>query len=702
MIQARMFAASRFAPIAWLRAILVAFAAIWLANGVPGAAFEDVPSAEREVRFGDENIRVELLADGMPTPGEQWMLALRFTPSAPEWHGYWKNPGDAGLGMEVQLDLPEGWVAGEHLYPVPETLLISGLMNHIYEGQYAVLIPVTVPENAEFDGLPQIDGFVEYLACTDRVCVPQDAFLQAGQGGDFARWRAEVAPLLDSSASYRLANEMLRLAIPLPASVDLTEPHVFIAQGRLVEYGEVQTFKRAGDTLVVEIPLVETLGGQVDDTVSGILSFGGGSGVRFEAAPGEVPTGGTMIAGPVGMAGTPPLWTLILGALAGGLILNIMPCVFPILSLKALSLARAGESEAQARSEGLAYTAGVVLACVALGALMLALRAAGEQVGWAFQLQEPSVVIVLLVLAAMITANFAGVFELPSFSFTQAGEPGGAFATGLLAAFAATPCTGPFMAAALGAALLLPAPLALLLFAMLGLGLALPFLLIGFVPALRGMLPKPGAWMETFRRIMAVPMGLTTLALIWLTVQLGGRGFAMFALVMLFGIVLALWVVGKLQQRGKMAWPAFGLVAAPFLIFGAFSLPYSFAEQSAQRAESIHDPIPFSREALAEARASGRPVFLWFTADWCVTCKVNESVAIEREEVRAMFEDVGVITMVGDWTVRDEEITEFLTEQGAAGVPLYIWYDPVEEPKQLPQILTPSILTNQASYSDAR
>ncbi|WP_249171877.1 protein-disulfide reductase DsbD [Erythrobacter sp. JK5] len=690
MIEARLFPHWKALLFAWL----VAFAAL-IAVSVQAQESE----APREARFGDANIAVELLADGLPKPGEEWMLALKFTPSAPEWHGYWSNPGDAGQGMRLELDLPQGWQAGEALYPVPKTLLIGDLMNHIYEGQYAVLVPVRVPEDAVVEGLPTIGGYVDYLACTDRVCVPQDAALSIGMGGDFARWRAEVAPLLDSEATLQWAATDLRLAIPLPASVALTDPHVFIADTVNLQYAAKQTFRRSGDQVVVEIPLRS--GGSSPDRVTGILAFGEGAGVRFEAMAGEVALEGEMIAGPVGMAGTPPFWTLILGALVGGLILNIMPCVFPILSLKALSLARAGESEVQARREGLAYTAGVVLACVGLGALMLALRAAGEQVGWAFQLQEPGIVIVLLVLAATITANFAGVFELPSFTFTQAGEPGGAFATGLLAAFAATPCTGPFMAAALGAALLLPAPLALLLFAMLGLGLALPFLLIGFVPALRGMLPKPGAWMERFRRIMAIPMGLTTLALIWLTVQLGGRGFALFALVMLFGIIFALWVVGKLQQRGKMAWPAFGLVAAPFLIFGAFSLPYSFAQQTREASESLLAPREFSRDALAEARASGQPVFLWFTADWCVTCKVNESVAIEREATHDVFEQAGVIAMVGDWTVRDEEITTFLTEQGAAGVPLYLWYEPGAEGEQLPQVLTPDMLTERASRGRA-
>ncbi|MEO0906167.1 MAG: thioredoxin family protein [Pseudomonadota bacterium] len=675
-------------------------------------------NAEPVARYGDANIAVQLLADGAPRPGEEWMLALRFTPSGEEWHGYWSNPGDAGQGMQLQLDLPEGWVMGEPRYPVPTRLVqelgSTRLMNHIYKGSYGVLVPVEVPADAVIEALPEVTGFVDYLACTDILCVPQDAVLRAGQASlasdDFARWRAEAAPMLDSAGRFDLAGEMLRLAIPLPASVDLPDPHVFIGNTQLVAYSAAQTFRRpnngadneadngaidgAGDVLVVDIPLAQFRAGTDPQNVTGILAFGKDAGVAFTAQRGDVPSGGDVIAGPVGTA-TPMLWSLILGALAGGLLLNIMPCVFPILSLKALSLARAGESEAQARSEGLAYTAGVVLACVALGAIMLALRAAGEQVGWAFQLQSPSVVIGLLVLATVITMNFAGIFELPSID-TGGGHGRSAFATGLLAAIAATPCTGPFMAAALGAALLLPAPLALLLFGVLGLGLALPFLAIGFVPALRRMLPKPGPWMERFRRLMALPMGLTALALVWLTVQLGGRGFALFALVMLLGIVLALFVVGRLQHAGKMAWPAFGLVAAPFLIFGAFALPSSYAPPSRDLAASLLSPQAFSRDGLAAARGSGAPVFVWFTADWCVTCKVNEGIAIEREATAAAFADAGVIAMVGDWTVRDEEITAFLTEQGAAGVPLYLWYEPGGEAEQLPQVLTPDMLIERA------
>jgi DsbC/DsbD-like thiol-disulfide interchange protein/cytochrome c biogenesis protein CcdA len=667
-----------------------------LALLAPAAAQE---ADGRKANFGDRNIAVALYAEGAPAEGREWLLALRFTPSAPEWHGYWSNPGDAGAGMRLSLDLPPDWEVGEARYPVPERLVISGLMNHVYKGAYTVLVPVTPgPSVKNFTG--PLRGHVEYLACTDQICVPQDALLEARPGGDFAGWRAAVAPLLDARARFAVKGKTLRIGIPLPEGMGLASPHVFVANERLVAYAAPQTFRRVDDVLVAEIPL-DAYGTGKAERVSGILAFGDGAedagGVRFAAELGAVPTGGEVIAGPAAAA-APPLWTLVLGALLGGLLLNIMPCVFPILSLKAIALARAGESEARARAEGLAYTAGVVLACLLLGGLLLALRAAGEQVGWAFQLQEPGVVVALLVLAAAITANFAGLFELPAISVSMGGEKTGAFATGLLAAFVATPCTGPFMAAALGAALLLPVPQALLLFVLLGFGLALPFLALGFVPPLRRMLPKPGAWMERFRRIMAIPMGLTALALLWLTVQLGGRGFGVVALVLVFGVLVGLFVTGKLQRLGKMAWPAFGLVAAPFLAFALIALPNIYEAKGAEAKESLLASQPFSADTLAAARASGKPVFLYFTADWCVTCKVNEAAAIERESTRAAFEKAGVVTIVGDWTRRDAAITQFLTEQGAAGVPLYLWYARgAAAPEQLSQVLTPALLEERAS-----
>ena len=676
-----------------LLARVLALAAM-LMLAAPGQAQAPQPG---DPLIGSDNIAVTLHAEGAPAEGKEWLLALHFVPRGPEWHGYWSNPGDAGAGLQLKLDLPPDWEVGAARYPVPKRLVVSGLMNHIYEGPYTVLVPVIPgPSVKSFAG--PVGGTVDYLACTDQICVPLFARLVARPGGDFARWRAAVAPPLDRRASFAISGKTLRLAIPLPEAMGLNDPHVFIANDKLVAYAAAQTFRRKGDVLIAEIPLDEYGAGKAE-TVSGILSFGDtqGGGFAFTADLGAVPTGGEMVAEPRNSA-APAWWTLALGALLGGLLLNIMPCVFPILSLKAIALARAGESEAKARAEGLAYTAGVIIACIGLGAALLALRAAGEQVGWAFQLQQPGVVVGLLVLAAAITANFAGLFELPAISVSMGGEKTGAFATGLLAAFVATPCTGPFMAAALGAALLLPVGQALLLFALLGLGLALPFLLLGFVPPLRRILPKPGAWMERFRRIMAIPMGLTALALVWLTVQLGGRPFAVVALVLVLGVLLALFVVGKLQRAGKMAWPAFGLVAAPFLAFALIALPNVYAAKGAEAKESILAAQPFSADALAKARASSKPVFLYFTADWCVTCKVNEASSIERESTRAAFQKAGVVTLVGDWTRRDAAITQFLTEQGAAGVPLYLWYAPGSSaPRQLPQVLTPDLLAAAAA-----
>ncbi|WP_209348173.1 protein-disulfide reductase DsbD domain-containing protein [Pontixanthobacter sp. CEM42] len=679
--------AHRFAAFPALM-IALAFSATSYAQNIPGI---------------DPNIEATLVADGPAIAGEDLTLAIHFEPVSEEWHGYWENPGDAGYGMQLEWDLPEDWTAGEPQYPVPKKLLISGLMNHIYEGSYAVLIPVSVPDDVPESGAAQIGLKAEWLACTDQICVPEEGEMQitlpVGQGdfGDdrFAQWRTAIPPMIDSEATFEMDGNTLRIAIPLPSAVTLSNPHIYIANIDLVQYAAVQTFMRGDDMLIAEISLSDP--DARPDQITGILAFEGQNGVRFTARPSD-------IASPDGSFATlsadaPALSLLLLAALTGGLILNIMPCVFPILSLKALSLARAGGSESEARKEGVAYSAGVILACVALGAIMLALRAAGEQVGWAFQLQEPGVVVALLVLAVAITANLAGVFELPSVWLTRSGEPASAFATGLLAAVAATPCTGPFMAAAVGAALLLPTYQALLLFAVLGLGLALPFLLIGFVPALRNMLPKPGTWMERFRKLMAIPMGLTALALVWLVSRLGGQGFALMAMVLIIGLFIALAAVGRLQKAGKMAWPAFGLIVAPFAIFAAFALPTSYSQNATSSAKSLLDPAAYSADALVEARASGRPVFAWFTADWCVTCKVNEGVAIEREATRAAFEQADVIAIRGDWTRRDAAITEYLAEHGAAGVPLYVWYPAGGEAQILPQVLTPDSLVSLAEQS---
>ncbi len=645
------------------------------------------------------HMAAELVPEGPAVPGKPVTLAIHFTPEA-GWHGYWSNPGDAGYGLELDWHLPEGWKAGEPEYPVPQTLTIGGLMNHVYEAEYAVLVPLTAP--AGVSGPTPVAVDANWLACTREVCVPEKATLTAvipasgARDPRFDKWRAAIPALLDQRAKFALTPTMLRLAIPLPASLTLRDPHVFVEQVQLVDYAAPQAFRRAGDTLIAEIPRKGLA--KNADSVSGILKIDdSGQGVRFLAAPGPVPTGGEPIAGAAKALG--PLWLLLALALAGGLVLNIMPCVFPILSLKALSLARAGESEAGARREGLAYTGGVIVAVLALGALLLALRVGGAQVGWAFQLQEPGVVVFLLVLASAITANLAGLYELPSVSFTRAGGRSSAFATGLLAAFVATPCTGPFMAAAMGAALLLPWWEGLLLFLALGLGLALPFLLLGWVPPLRRLLPRPGKWMETFRKVMAAPMGLTALALLWLTWRLGGDNFALEALAVSFAAIALLVSVGRAQRRGKSAWTVAVPGAVVLVVIATLVLSQTrLAPPGAAKGEVIAAK-PFSEATLAKARASGKPVFVWFTADWCLTCKVNESVAIEREATRDAFRKAGVVALEGDWTRRDPAITRFLTAHGAAGVPLYLWYPAGGEAKQLGQVLTPDSLVALAQAS---
>lgn len=670
----------------------------WLALVLAAPALAELP----QPRFGMERVRAELVSEGPAAPGTSVLLAFRMTPQE-GWHGYWQNPGDAGQGATFNWELPAGWRTAAPQYPTPQTYVLAGLMNHVYEQEYAILVSLTVPADAKPGARLPLRVYTEWLACSDKLCVPQDAILSAevtvGSGARdprFDRWRAALPAPLGSPARFALADQRIRLGIPLPAAVKLEQPHFFVSEDRVVEYAAPQGFARKGDLLVVTLarrsfePLAPT-------ALSGVLRLNAaGDGVSVSAAPGTVPSDATPIASASGPA-LASLPLLLVLALAGGLLLNIMPCVFPILSLKALSLARAGESENQARAEGLAYTAGVLLACLALGGLLLGLRAAGQEVGWAFQLQEPLVVAGLLLLAVAITANLLGLYEFVVPGFASEGSPQGAFATGLLAAFAATPCTGPFMAAAMGAALLLPVGPALAIFAALGLGLALPFLAIAWVPALRRRLPRPGAWMVAFRRWMALPMGLTALTLVWLASRIAGMGFAIAAGAVALGLLAVLAQLGDAQRKGRAGARWFLAGMAGLAVVAALVLPGQVAEPDAAE-QGVLPSEPFSQAALDRALASGKPVFVYMTADWCLTCKVNERVAIEREATRDAFAKAGVTVLRGDWTRRDPAITRYLASQGAGGVPLYVWYPGSGQPaRQLPQVLGPESLVELVS-----
>lgn len=633
-----------------------------------------------------QGIEPSLLAEGPAPRGGQVELAIRMHP-APGWHGYWLNPGDAGLPMNVEWQLPKGVSVGPLRYPVPRRLTVAGLMNYVFDRDYAVLVSLSVP--ADTTGMLPIRAHARWLACTDKICVPQQSDLSldlpVGNGtpnrAEFDAWRQKLAQPLATPGRFAVTDHRLDVAIPLPASIDLRQPYVFPVTDNIVDYEAPQTFRRVGDWLVGELRIKQST-----PTFAGVLETNDGRGLAFSAMPGPVPEGGT----PVGGLGTSAvLWALV-GAIAGGILLNLMPCVFPILALKALHLSRASGEPGEARRDALAYTIGAVVGTGALGAVLLAVRAAGAQAGWAFQLQDPRTIILLLLLAIAITLNLLGVFELPVLGGRA--QPAGSFGSGALAAFVATPCAGPFLGAALGTALLLPLALSIAVFAALGLGLALPFLVIAFVPVLRRWLPRPGRWMERLKQFLAIPMAASAAAALWLLYrQAGVRGLLVGVLVS-FGLAVGAIAAGRRQRTGSGELANLALAGLGLLIVAIVLLPGhssgSHAISGAQR---------WSESALQTAVHDRRPVLVYFTADWCLTCKVNEAGAIDSAAVRDAFKRKRVVVLAGDWTNGDPVITRFLERFGRAGVPFYIWYAPGKPPEELPQMLTPEMLTSRAN-----
>jgi thiol:disulfide interchange protein len=630
-------------------------------------------------------IEPELVAEGPAPPGGEVELAIHMHP-APGWHGYWLNPGDAGLPMDVKWQLPSEFAAGPLRYPVPSRLTVADLMNYVYETDYAVLVRLKVPANAK--GVIPIRAEARWLACTDKICVPEQGELSldlpVGSGtpnrAEFDRWRQALPQPLATTGHYELASGKLRVAIPLPASVAVREPYVYPVDDKVVDYEAKQNFERSGDWLIAELQPH----GTPPPRFNGVIAIGQNRGLQFQAVPGPVPQGSPLN----GLGWAAVLWA-VLGAIAGGILLNLMPCVFPILALKALHMARAGGEANEARGDALAYTAGAIVGTGALGGVLLAIRAAGSEAGWAFQLQDPRTIILLLLLAVAITANLIGLFELPVLG--GGARPVGGFASGALAAFVATPCAGPFLGVALGTALLLPAAGSILVFAALGLGLAIPFLVVSFVPAIRTRLPKPGLWMRRLQQILAVPMGATAIACVWLLYrQAGPRGLVVAVIALAVLTALLIWY-GFAQRREAREGSAIFVFSILVVGLAMWQVP----------AHPVSAPHPAGGERWSEARVAtyvqqNKPVFVYFTADWCLSCKVNEAAAIDRSEVRDAFKAAGVKVLAGDWTNGDPTITRFLESRGRAGVPYYLWYAPGKPPEELPQVLTPSMLISRA------
>jgi thiol:disulfide interchange protein len=661
--------------------------------------------------------RVELLAEtATPKPGETFTLAVAMT-ARPGWHTYWVNPGDAGIETRAQWQMPAGVTVGAFRYPVPQTYVVGGIMNHVFEGEAILLADVRVPDTATGDFPVRVR--LDWLVCDDSICVPESAELslplKVGDGAPdpsvaarFAAARAALPRALGTTGSVFTSEEAVRIRVPVPTQ-GIARAHFFPLRHDLIEMGAPQQLSDHEGELVIGMKRAANPGPR-ESLTQGVLRIeqadGTVLGLNLNLAEGPVPSGRPLDAASQA-AGPSPFLTALGLAILGGLLLNLMPCVFPILSLKAMSLAKAGTSAAAARTEGVAYTAGVILSCVALGGVAIALARAGEGAGWAFQLQDPRVILFLLLLVLAIGLNFAGLFEI-NLGSANVGQglaakagPQGAFFTGVLAAFVATPCTGPFMAGALGAALVLPPAAGLAVFAGLGLGLALPFLAIGFVPALRRLMPRPGPWMQTFRRILAIPMLLTAVALAWVLGRQAGVNALAFGLLAALLVALGLWWVGLRQARlGPAALPvALSLVAA---LGAPLFLPRLAEDGTAMASTVTRAPaglggVAFTPAALEAVTATGKPTFLYFTADWCITCKVNEKGALSSPRVAEAFEAAGIQVMVGDWTRPDPAIARFLEARGRAGIPLYLFYAPDGTITELPQILTVDMLTALAS-----
>lgn len=725
-----------------LKELMIAGVALWAATGTAQANPVKRP-----------HTTVELTAESATlAPGKPLTLALVMTP-IPHWHTYWKNPGDSGMETTVSWTLPEGFRAGELQYPTPTRLPFGGeLVNFGYEGRSTLLVTLTPPAGLKPGSTVPIKAKASWLVCDDEQCVPEDAELSltlpVGDGAAdpakrdlFAKARAAMPHTVDWPARFNAEGEKFSLEVPwsLPGK-GIEQVLFYPLEDGIITYTATQDAMVLGDALKLTTkagykPTVDRISGVLTIKLAGapqadafaivatrdgglatalpagtkITSGGVGSGKGGGGAGSNAPTDTATAAG--GSTGGISLPLAIGSALLGGLLLNLMPCVFPILSLKALSLARSGASEAHARHEALAYSGGVLLTMGLLGGLLLALRAGGEAVGWAFHLQEPRLVALLALLMTAVGLNLAGVFEVSSRlagagqNLVSRGGTQGAFWTGALAVLVATPCTAPFMAAALGAALTLPPALSLLVYLSLGLGMALPFLAVGFIAPLRRRMPKPGPWMDTFKRFLAFPMFATALWLFWIVGKQVSLDAMMAGLAVALLMAMALWLVGRAQETGRplrLAWAAAALVVA---VTGSLSVPYLDAPVAQAGGKPAASPGGLAVEAFSEAKLDGlltakTPTFVYFTADWCVTCKLNERVALERADVAAAFEKAGVTVLQADWTKRDAEIAGVLRRYGRDGVPLYLYFPAgasKDKPLVLPQILTPSLLIETVS-----
>jgi thiol:disulfide interchange protein DsbD len=687
------------------------FAPILAAAGITFATA--TAAAQSLPRFGapDPHVKATLVAaTDAVVPGQPLQVGLRLVHDR-DWHTYWQVPGDSGLPTRIDWQLPAGMSAGPTEWPHPHRLPVGPLMNYGYDGDTLLLATVQVPSNLPSGAPVTLSGKAEWLECSD-VCIPGSADLSltlpvkaaaapSSQAPLFAQTRKLVPTAVpDLTARGTIDADRIRLALELPAGRTIDKLEFFPLEEARIEPAAAQVLKR-GDGVALHLTAAKPVKAEAKSLAGVIVANGGPAKAGGWAAVVEAPlVAGAVSAPGGGGASTAPTMSLLaaLGAaFLGGLVLNLMPCVFPVLSLKLIGLAQHRTHSGPMAAHGIAFAVGVVLSFVLLAGLLIALQQAGSALGWGFQLQTPWVVASLTVLFFVIGLNLLGVFE---FTFgsglgnTRAADAlvgksdwRGSFGTGVLAVIVASPCTAPFMSAALGYAITQPAAIALSVFAMLGVGMAAPYLLLTLFPKLLAKLPRPGRWMELFKQFMAFPMFATCVWLLWVLAQQVDAGGVALALGVLVAVAFALWALG-LAQRGSVIFRWAALIGAVLAAITFMPIATSEPIAAGARASSSVDWIDYSPAKLAELRGQGKAVFVDFTAAWCVTCQVNKRVALTSDKVKSSFADLNVVRMRADWTNRDEAITRALAQFGRNGVPLYVLYDRNGEPTVLPELLT--------------
>ncbi|MFG6467455.1 protein-disulfide reductase DsbD family protein [Roseateles sp. BYS87W] len=687
-------------------------AAGWLAAAGLCASVAQAAPAPSEART--EHVQARLVANqATVAPGQRLTVALEQV-IQPHWHTYWKNPGDSGQATSLDW---QGAQAEPIQWPTPSIQAIGPIVNYGYEGRPALLMDLTVPADAKPGSRFKPTAEVRWLVCKD-VCIPEQVTLgldlpvgaAAQPGADAAQieeWRRAIPQPAPFAVKLTAAPQGVRWSGP---GERVTKAYFFADTWGAVAHSAPQPLKADGAGWALDVPAGDepVKAGQ---PLSGVLVLTGPEGEKAWTVSAPMPEGAGKGPGPADLsapaaeagaaapaakadaAGELGLLPALALALLGGLILNLMPCVFPVLSIKALALVKQGDHKA----EGLAYTAGVLLSFAALAAVLIALRAGGQQVGWGFQFHSPVFVLVVAYLLFLVGLNLSGLFDIGG-GFTGLGSSlaaqqglAGSFFTGVLAAVVATPCTAPFMGAALAFALAQPAVVMLAVFLALGLGLALPFLVLAFWPAAQRWLPRPGAWMETFKQALAFPMYAAVVWLLWVLAQQTGPDGVALALVGAVLLAFGLWA--QRVSRGRVGAVLLGVSVALAGAVASRIQPVAADVPAGPGAGAAAAIEPYSAERLAELRAQNQPVFVNLTASWCISCLVNERVALSRPEVKDAFAKAGVAYLKGDWTREDPKITAVLKAHGRSGVPLYLYYAPgAADAVVLPQILTPGLV----------